>query len=213
MATLTKINLSGESVGEVELSDALAAYPCNAELAHACVVAQLASRRSGTASTLTKGEVKGSGAKPWRQKGTGRARAGYRSSPIWRGGGVVFGPKPRSYGKRVSKRNRRTAFFGVLADKVRQGQVRVIDGWEMEAPRTKTIVALKNALDTGKLLCVCAADSRNACLSARNVPDVSFMEVGSVSIHDILYHTDLLISEPALRILEKRFKAVCGKAD
>ena len=204
MATLTKINLAGEETGEIEIADSLLSSPYNPELAHAAAVAQLAARRSGTASTLTKGEVKATGSKPWRQKGTGRARAGYRASPIWRGGGVVFGPKPRDYGKKVSRRDRKAAFFGVLAEKLRENKVRVLETWELETPKTKIIALLKKNLGSRKLLCVGDAKDLNARLASRNVADTSFVDGGSLNVLDLITHDDVILSETALRALENR---------
>jgi len=207
MATITKINISGEEIGSVEVPDALADYPCNNALVHACVVAHLATRRQGTASTKTKGEVKMSGQKPFPQKGTGRARAGYMSSPLRPGGGVVFGPKPRSYAQKIDRASRRAAFFGLLAERVRAGTVTIVDSWAMEAPKTKAVAAIKQKLGHRKLLCIGGGDSLNACLSARNIPDVTFLPVGGTGLYDLVSHQGMLISADAWAQLQGRFEA------
>lgn len=208
MASLEKINLAGEKIGTCDIADELHSYPCSDVLVHACVVAHLANRRQGTASTKTKAEVKHTGSKPWRQKGTGRARAGYTSSPIWRGGGVVFGPKPRSYHQKVNRKMRRKALFGVIAAKMRDGKVRVIDEWTMDVPRTKTIAALKNTLNIRKMLCIGTLENRNAYLSARNLNNVLFLDVDSINIYDLANATELVVSEAALNVIEERFRTI-----
>jgi large subunit ribosomal protein L4 len=207
MANIPKINISGEEVGEIAVPEALAEYPCNAALVHACVIAHLAARRQGTACTKTKGEVKASGRKPYSQKGTGRARAGYISSPLRVGGGVVFGPKPHSYTKKIDRAARRQAFFGVLADRVRGGAVRVVESWEMAAPKTKALAGMQQVLGLRKVLCIGGTDSINACLSARNLPELTFMQVGSLGVYDLVCHRGLVISADAWSQLEERFKA------
>jgi len=208
MASLDKINISGETIGSCEVSEELQSYPCNEGLVHASVLAQLANRRQGTACTKTKGEVKCTGSKPWRQKGTGRARAGYASSPIWRGGGVVFGPKPRSYTQKTNRKSRRKAMFGVIASKIRDGRVRVIGDWTMEAPKCKTFVGLKSSLEVRKMLCIGQVEDRNAYLSSRNITNVQFLDIDSINVYDLVNSTDLVISEAALKVIEERFLSV-----
>ena len=201
---LPKINITGEKIGEIEAPEQLCAAEYKPELAHAVYVAIMAAKRGGNASTLTKGEVKATGAKPWRQKGTGRARAGYKASPVWRGGGVVFGPKPRSYRKKVNKRDKRLAFYGLLAEIIRENKLSVIDNWDMEKPHTKTVAALKEKLGTRKLLCVGDAKDLNARLSAGNVPFVSFINAGSLNVIDLADCTEMVISESGLELLASR---------
>lgn len=208
MASLDKINITGEKTGSCEISDELQNFPCSEHLVHASILAQLANRRQGTACTKTKGEVNGTGSKPWRQKGTGRARAGYASSPIWRGGGVVFGPKPRSYNQKTNRKSRRKAMYGVIASKIRDGRVRAIEDWNMEAPKTKTFVGLKDTLAVRKLLCIGMVDNRNAYLSARNIVNVQFLDIDSINVYDLVNATDLVISESALKVIEERFQSI-----
>lgn len=204
MAILTKINIAGENVGEVEVAESLCTAPYKPELAHAVYVAIMAAGRSGNACTKTKAEVKASGSKPWRQKGTGRARAGYKTSPVWRGGGVAFGPKPRSYDKKINKRDKKIAFYGILAEIIRENKISVIENWDLEAPKTKVIAALKNKLGSRKLLCIGDPKDMNARLSARNVPSTSFVEAGSLNVIDLADSTEVIISESGLKLLESR---------
>ena len=208
MASVDKINLAGETIGKHEIPEDMSAFSCADGLIHSCIVAHLANRRQGTASTLTKAEVRKSGKKPWRQKGTGQARAGYISSPIWRGGGVAFGPKPRSYHQKVNRKSRRKALLGILAGKLRDKKVRVIDAWAMETPRTKTIAGLKTTLAARKLVCVGTLDDRNAYLSARNATNTLFLDVDSLNVYDLLNATQVVISEAALSVVEERFQTV-----
>jgi large subunit ribosomal protein L4 len=207
MATIPKINLAGTQVGDVHVSDALASYPCNAAVVHAAVVVHQSLKRRGTASTLTKGTVDATGRKPWAQKHTGRARAGYIASPLWRGGGVVFGPHPHEYYKKINRKARRSALFGVLAERVRAGAVRIVDSWQMDAPKTKTIATLKKALAARTLLCLGLGEQKNAELSARNVAQTVFLDVNATGVYDVLTHATLVIAEDAWRHLEERFAA------
>src|SRR5699024_6187730 len=137
MRQTTVLTANGEQAGQVELAETLFAAPINETLIHQAVVRQLANRRIGTADTLTRGEVRGGGAKPWRQKGTGRARQGTRSAPHWAGGGVVFGPHPRGYEQRMPAKMRRAALRGVMSSKASDGRVLVIEGFDLEEARTR----------------------------------------------------------------------------
>ena len=207
MATIPKINLAGTQLGDVQVSDALASCPCNAAVVHAAVVVHQAAKRRGTASTLTKGTVDATGRKPWAQKGTGRARAGYIASPIWRGGGVVFGPHPHEYNRKINRSAKRSAIFGLLAERVRTGAVRIVDSWQMDAPKTKTIVALKKVLGARTLLCLGLGVQKNAMLSARNVTKVTYLDVNATGVYDVVTHATLVIAEDAWRQIEERFAA------
>jgi len=169
------------------------------------VVAQRASRRRGTAATKTRAEVRGGGKKPWKQKGTGRARAGSTRSPIWRGGGTTFGPQPRSYAYRLPKQARRAALCSALAQKARDGEVRVIDGISLEAPKTKDLVRILSALGiTGSVLIVLAGTDKNVELSGRNLPRTLVLPVAGLNVEDILRHETLLVTRPALAEIETR---------
>ena len=205
MATIDKINIAGETIGQVEVIDKLAEFECSENLVHACIVSYLAAQRGGNASTLTKGEVKGTGAKPWNQKGTGRARAGYKGSPVWRSGGVAFGPKPHGYDKKVNKKVKRKAFYGCLADRIREGKVRIIENWDMDKPKTKIVADLKKSISARKLFCIGINNNLNATVSARNIPNVNFVDIGSVNVYEFVNNSDIIISAAAWNILLERF--------
>jgi large subunit ribosomal protein L4 len=172
---------------------------------HDAVVAMRAARRSGSANTKTKAEVDLSGAKPWRQKGTGRARAGYKSSPIWRGGGVVFGPKPRDYSKKVSKSVRRLAFQKALSERINAGDVLTIGEFAVKELKTKAFVQLlKKQTDARKVLIVSDAFDENTYKSARNVKPVKLATVSDVNTEQLLSFEKILVTEKALEKLADR---------
>jgi large subunit ribosomal protein L4 len=172
---------------------------------HDVVVAMRAARRSGSANTKSKAEVDLSGAKPWRQKGTGRARAGYKSSPIWRGGGVVFGPKPRDYFKKVSKSARRLAFQKALSERINAGDVLTIDAFAVKEIKTKSFVQLvKKQTDAGKILIVSDAFDENTYKSARNVKPVKLATASNVNTEQLLAFEKILVTEKGLEKLAER---------
>ncbi|PYJ40920.1 MAG: 50S ribosomal protein L4 [Verrucomicrobia bacterium] len=172
---------------------------------HDVVVAMRAARRSGSANTKSKAEVDLSGAKPWRQKGTGRARAGYKSSPIWRGGGVVFGPKPRDYSKKVSKSTRRLAFQKALSERINAGDVLTIDAFAVKEIKTKSFVQLvKKQTDAGKILIVSDAFDENTYKSARNVKPVKLATASDVNTEQLLAFEKILVTEKGLEKLAER---------
>jgi len=169
------------------------------------VLSQRAARRSGTAATKTRAEVRGGGKKPWKQKGTGRARAGSSRSPIWRGGGSAFGPQPRSYAYRLPRTARRAALASALSQKARDGQVRVIDALRLDQPKTKRMQEILAALGIqGSVLIVGATQDRNLELSARNIPYTRVMSVAGLNVYDVLRHEILLIQRDALPVIEER---------
>lgn len=169
------------------------------------VLAQRATRRSGSASTQTRAEVRGGGKKPWRQKGTGRARAGSSRSPIWKGGGTTFGPKPRSYAYRLPRSARRAALASALAQKVRDGELRIVDKLTLAQPKTKEMRAVLAALGiTGSVLIVTAGSDRNLELSARNLPHTQVVPPAGLNVYDVLRHEILLIQREALTAIEER---------
>jgi large subunit ribosomal protein L4 len=195
-----------EVIGRLEVKEEVFGAPVKEHLLHEVVVAQLAARRRGTASAKTRNEVSGSSAKPWRQKGLGRARVGTRRNPIWRGGGVAFPPKPRSYELRVPKRVRRAALCGALSYKRGEGAITVVDGIEIEEPKTKAFVALlKNLGIEGSVLVVVPEARPTIELSARNIPGVSVVRVEGLNVYDILKHDQLLLvgQETVARIEER----------
>jgi large subunit ribosomal protein L4 len=180
---------------------------------HDVVVAMRAARRSGSANTKTKAEVDLSGAKPWRQKGTGRARAGYKSSPIWRGGGVVFGPKPRDYSKKISKSLRRLAFRKALSERITAGDVLTIDKFVVRELKTKLFVDLvREQTDAEKVLIVSDSFDENTFKSARNVKPVKLATASDVNTEQLLAFQKILVTEKALEQLAERTNPVSPKA-
>lgn len=176
---------------------------------HDHVVAMQANRRSGTANTKTKAEVKLTGSKPWRQKGTGRARAGYAASPIWRGGGVVFGPKPRDYSKRVPKKVRKLAFTKALSARIQDGDVLMIKSFDVAEPKTKKFVAEIAGLvpDVRKVLVIGLEFSENTYKAGRNHKPVLLATAADVNTEQLLAFDKIVITEPALEVLAKRTEA------
>jgi len=175
---------------------------------HDVVVAMQAARRSGSANTKTKAEVDMSGAKPWRQKGTGRARAGYTSSPIWRGGGVVFGPKPRDYSKRVSKSVRRLAFRKALSERIKAGDVLTIDKFVVPELKTKSFISfLRKQTYATKVLIVSDGYDEKTCKSARNVKPVRLATASEVNTEQLLAFEKILVTHKALEKLSERASA------
>ena len=174
---------------------------------HNVVVAMRAARRSGSANTKTKAEVDLSGAKPWRQKGTGRARAGYKSSPIWRGGGVVFGPKPRDYSKKISKSVRRLAFRKALSERIKAGDVLAIAKFVVPEMKTKSFVdLLRKQTDAEKVLIVSDSFDENTFKSARNVKPVKLATASDVNTEQLLAFQKILVTQKALEQLAERTK-------
>src|SRR3982750_2942955 len=172
---------------------------------HETVVAMRAARRSGSANTKTKAEVNLSGAKPWRQKGTGRARAGYKSSPVWRGGGVVFGPHPRDYSKKTSKTLRRLAFQKALSERIKAGDVLTVDKFAVSEVKTKAFVAmLKKQTDARKVLVLSDSFDENTYRSARNVKPVLLATAANVNTEQLLAFDKILITPAALEHLAER---------
>jgi large subunit ribosomal protein L4 len=197
--TTTLFTKSGTEAGTVELPEALFAAPVNTAVLHQAVVAQLAGRRTGTADTRTRGEVRGGGRKPYRQKGTGRARQGSRSAPHYAGGGVVFGPHPRSYVQRLPKRMRRLALQGALTSKLGDGAIKVVTDLDMDAIKTRELVGYLAALGVGgRVLVVEAGKDERLELSARNLPGVSVIRADSLNVVAILDADILVITQPSI---------------
>jgi len=209
MPQTTLYDRNGASIGTVDLVDALFAAPVNEAVLHQAVVAQLAGRRTGTADTKTRGEVRGGGKKPYRQKGTGRARQGSRTAPHYRGGGVVFGPHPRSYEQKLPKKMRRLALRSALTAKLNDDAIRVIDAFGMaDEPKTKAFVAVLAALDAGdghqkRVLIVAPAKDEPLLRSAANLPSVSVILADSLNVVDLLNADAVLIEQPALARIEE----------
>ena len=195
---------TGKRVGSVELSDELFAAPVNAAVLHQVVTAQLAGRRTGTADTKTRGQVRGGGRKPYRQKGTGRARQGSLSAPHYRGGGVVFGPHPRSYEQRLPRKMKRLALRGALTAKFGDQAVKVIDTFGLDAIKTKDLAGVLRALDaSGRVLVVSPSRDEKLVLSARNLPTVEIILADSLNVVDLLKADMVLIEEPSLARMQE----------
>jgi large subunit ribosomal protein L4 len=204
MSTVEVKNIKNEKVGEVELNDQIFNREVKTYLLHDVVRQQRAAKRAGTASTKTRREVRGSGAKPWRQKGTGRARAGTRKSPIWRGGGTTFGPKPRDYSFKLNRKVRQQAISMAMSARFQEGNLVVLDDFTMEAIKTKDFVTIMQVLDLNNALIVVDADNDELSKSSRNVPGYKVMKTEGVNVYDILLHEKLVVLQPAIERLEER---------
>jgi large subunit ribosomal protein L4 len=196
-------NWSNEVVGTIDLPDAVFAREVNQHLVWEVVRAYLASRRRGTHKTKEKSEVAGTRSKPWKQKHTGRARAGSRQSPLWRSGGTAHGPRPRSYVQKVNKKARKAALSGVLSQRLAEGRLLVLNSLEIGAPRTKDFVAQLDSLGVrgDKVLLVDGLENLNLHLASRNRPEVKMLDAGSLNAYEVLKHRWIVTSEPALRSL------------
>jgi large subunit ribosomal protein L4 len=199
MPSTTILTADGKDGGKVELAESLFAAPINESLIHQAVVRQMAGRRLGTSDTLTRGQVNGGGKKPWRQKGTGRARQGTKTAPHWAGGGVVFGPHPRSYEQRLPAKMRRSALRGVLSAKQADGAVRVVEGFELDEIKTKTMLARLGGWNAeGKVLLVLAARDETVERSSRNLREVRVILADSLNVIDLLEADTVVFTREAL---------------
>ncbi|MGI8702967.1 MAG: 50S ribosomal protein L4 [Candidatus Limnocylindrales bacterium] len=206
MPTTTLWKKDGAEAGIVELPDGLFAAPVNEAVMHQAATAQLAGRHLGTHDTKTRGEVSGSTKKPYRQKGTGRARQGSRRAPHYAGGGVVFGPHPRSYEQRLPKKMRRLALRGALTSKFADGAVRVVEDLALDAIRTRDLIGFLDALQvSGKVLVVAPGRDERLELSARNLPTVSVILANSLNTVDVLSADLLLITQPAIATMAEAY--------
>lgn len=194
------MNMAGQSVGEVELSDSVFAASINTTLMHQALLRQLANARAGTHKTKTRGEVRGGGRKPWRQKGTGRARQGSIRASQWVGGGTVFGPTPRSYAQKMPRKMRHAALRGALSAKAGAAQIVVIDAWQMDAPKTKEMVKALNALGVAEknTLLVVAQRDMPVERSARNLPKVKMLLTSNLNLQDLLAYDTVVLSKDAV---------------
>jgi large subunit ribosomal protein L4 len=204
MAKTTILKADGAAGGKVDLADALFGAPVNEALIHQAAVRQMASRRIGSADTLTRGEVRGGGRKPWRQKGTGRARQGTRSAPHWKGGGVVFGPHPRSYEQKMNAKMRRAALRGVLSAKASDGAVRVVEGFGLDQIGTSAFVQRLGAWDAqGKVLLVLPGRDDVVERSCRNLREVRVILADSLNVIDLLEADTIVFTRDALTRAEE----------
>jgi len=203
--SISVLSAQREKVGEIPLPAVISEQPQREHLLFETVRMQLANRRSGTAATKTRAQVRGGGRKPWRQKGTGRARAGSNRSPVWVGGATVFGPQPRSYAYRMPRSARKTALRAALAQKLRQDEVVVIDAIEFDEPKTKQMVALLAQLEMGdSVLLVLAAADVNVQKSARNLPGVKVLLSPGLNVYDLLRYRKVLMTQAAMQQISER---------
>lgn len=198
------MDVKKNQVSKIELDPRIFDAPFKQHLLHQVVVAQESWHRRGTASAKTRAEVSGGGKKPWRQKGTGRARAGSNTSPIWVGGGVTFGPKPRDYSKGVPKKVRKAALRIALSQKRREGKLLVLDELKLENIKTKEVKALLDGLDINSALLVTAERDEKLFLSARNLRDVKVLAAEGLNVRDMLLYDHLVIAQSALAKIEER---------
>jgi large subunit ribosomal protein L4 len=195
------------NVIQPQLKEEIFAVPTRIPLLHAAVKMQLANRRAGTAATKSKGFVRGGGKKPWRQKGTGRARAGSIRSPLWVGGGTIFGPQPRDYSYRMPKKARREALLSALSLKNREGKIIIVEQLELAQAKTKLMAAALAELNVSNALVVLARADEKIERSSRNLPHVKVLRVEGLNVYDLMRHEHLVLTEDALKLIEERLAA------
>ena len=203
MPKATVVDMTGKKVGEVDLSDAIFGIEPNVSVVHEAVKNHLANCRQGTQSALTRAEVSGGGIKPWRQKGTGRARQGSTRAPQWTHGGIVFAPKPRDYSYVLNKKVKRLALKSALSAKAAEGNVIVVDGLSLDAVKTKSMAAFLGNLEAKKAVLVTPEVNENVVLSARNIPGVVTTTAKILSVYDIVNAKQLVMDKAALAIIEE----------
>lgn len=205
MPKVTLYNTAGAAAGEIELNDSVFGVEYNEAVIHQAVVRQMANERLGTHATKTRGLVRGGGRKPWKQKGTGRARVGSIRSPLWVGGGTVFGPTPRSHAKDMTRKARQLAVKSALSEKLRANELIVVDAINFDAPKTKEVVKFLAAFNVdGKALIVDGGTvSENTVLSARNIPGVKAYAPSGLNIYDIVHYTKLFLTQDAVKKIEE----------
>ncbi len=206
-------NQEGNGIEEINLSEKMFGLKLNNDLLHQAVVAQMSNSREVLADTKGRGEVRGGGKKPWKQKGTGRARHGSIRSPIWKGGGVVFGPKSnRNFSKKINKKMKTKALFIALSAKLRDNELLIIDSLKMEKPSTKNMKKILESLHlNGTILIAMGKKDNSAYNSARNIPNVSMVACNSLNVADILNHKNLLINKDGIKDIEKTYKIEFNK--
>lgn len=204
MPKVTMYNISGDQVGEIELNDDIFGIEINENAMYEVVKNQLANKRQGTQSTKTRAEVRGGGRKPWRQKGTGRARVGSIRSPLWVGGGVTFAPKPRDYSYRLPKKIRKLAMKSALTSKVNNDEIVVLDGLNISAPKTKEMINILSNLNADKKALIVMDGRDDAVIkSARNIPGVKTTSVNTLNVYDILKYDKFIITKDAVQKVEE----------
>ena len=203
MPTVGLFNKEGNKIEDIQLNDNIFAVEVNADAMHQVVVALLANKRQGTQSAKTRAEVRGGGIKPWRQKGTGRARQGSIRAPQWIKGGVVFEPKPRDYRMSIPKSMRRVAMLSALTSKVQNDEMVVLDSLTLEAPKTKEIVKMLNAFNAKKTLIVTAEANETVYKSARNIEGVAVLPVNNINVYDLLKYSKVIMTKDAVSKIEE----------
>ena len=204
MPTVAVYDITNNKVGDIDLNESIFGVEMNAGLLHQAVVMQLASQRLGNHATKTRGMVRGGGRKPWKQKGTGRARSGSNSSPVWVGGGTVFGPSPRSYAFSMPRKQRRLAIMCALSDKVANGELVVLDSIDFAAPKTKDVVKMMNDFEVEKKALIITAEyAENVDKSSRNIPGVKAINTTGLNLFDILNCNKLFITKDAIARIEE----------
>ncbi|GAB1476213.1 50S ribosomal protein L4 [Bacillota bacterium] len=204
MAQVTMLKMDGTEAGNIDLNDDIFAIAVNENAVHAVIVNYLANQRQGTQSAKTRGEVRGGGRKPFRQKGTGRARQGSSTSPNQVGGGLAFAPKPRDYRYTLPKKLRRLAMKSALSSKVEEKDIIVLDGLKMEAPKTKEMIKVLGNINAGKkALIITDIKDENVVLSAANIPGVKTTIVGEMNVYDIVNHKSLILTKEAVNRIEE----------
>ncbi|MGI6684266.1 MAG: 50S ribosomal protein L4 [Bacillota bacterium] len=206
MPRVAVYNMQGSQVGELELDDDIFGVEINEHLLHQAVVSNQASLRRGTHATKTRAMVSGGGRKPWRQKGTGRARVGSSRNPVWTKGGIAFGPQPRDYGFKMPKKTRRLAVKSALTDKLNNGNMVIVDELKIAEPKTKEMAQVLNVLDAPEALVVIGAVDENVIKSLRNIPRVTPVEATGINVYNILSHKKLVMTKEAVAKVEEVLK-------
>ena len=204
MPKVALLNQTGKNIGNIELNDSVFAVEPNQQVVFDVIKAQRAAMRQGTHKTKSRGEVRGGGRKPWKQKGTGRARSGSTRSPIWVGGGVVFGPTPRDYSFKVNKKVRRLALKSVLSSKVKEDKLLVLDKLALQSIQTKGMTEVLNNLNiTGKIMIVLPENNEAVALSSRNIPGVTVTTVSHASVYELMIYKTLVMTADAVKLYEE----------
>ena len=203
MPTVGLFNKEGNKIEDIQLNDKVFAVEVNADAMHQVVVALLANKRQGTQSAKTRAEVRGGGIKPWRQKGTGRARQGSIRAPQWIKGGVVFAPKPRDYRMSIPKSMKRVAMVSALTSKVQNNEMVVLENLDFEAPKTKQVVNMLKAFEAKKTLIITAESNENVYKSARNIEGVAVLPVNNINVYDLLKYPTVMVTKDAVTKIEE----------
>ena len=206
MPTVGLFNKEGNKIEDIQLNETIFAAEVNADAMHQVVVALLANKRQGTQSAKTRAEVRGGGIKPWRQKGTGRARQGSIRAPQWIKGGVVFAPKPRDYRMSIPKSMRRVAMLSALTSKGQNDEMVVLDSLTLEAPKTKEVVKMLNAFNAKKTLIITAEANETVYKSARNIEGVAVLPVNNINVYDLLKYNKLVVTLDTVKKLEEVYE-------